>query len=41
MGSLRNTAIAILRLAGWDNIAAVNRHHAHHPEQAITCLLTS
>jgi hypothetical protein len=39
--SLRNTATAILRLAGWNNIAAANRHHAHHPEHAITCLLTS
>jgi predicted transposase YbfD/YdcC len=41
MAALRNTAIAILRLNGWDNIAAANRHHAHHPEQAITCLLAS
>lgn len=40
MASLRNTVIAILRLAGWDNIAAALRHHAHNPDRAITCALT-
>lgn len=40
MASLRNTAIGILRLAGWNNIAAALRHHARNPEQAITCALT-
>lgn len=40
MASLRNTAIGILRLAGWDNIAAALRHHARNPERAITCALT-
>jgi hypothetical protein len=40
MASLRNTAISVLRLAGWSNIAAALRHHARHPEQAITCTLT-
>jgi len=40
MATLRNTAITILRLAGWDNIAAALRHHARNPERAITCALT-
>ncbi|MGL4174447.1 MAG: ISAs1 family transposase [Dermatophilaceae bacterium] len=40
MASLRNTAITILRLTGWDNIAAATRHHARNPERAITCALT-
>lgn len=40
MASLRNTAIGILRLAGWNNIAAALRHHARNPERAITCALT-
>ena len=41
MATLRNTAITILRLAGWTNIAQANRHHAYHPSESITCLLTS
>jgi len=41
MASLRNTAITLLRLTGWTNIAAGLRHHAHHPNRPITCLLTS
>lgn len=40
MASLRNTAITLLRLSEWTNIAAGLRHHARNPEQAITCLLT-
>jgi hypothetical protein len=40
MASLRNTAIGILRLAGWDSIAAALRHQARDPERAITCALT-
>lgn len=40
MATLRNTAIGILRLAGWDNIAAALRHLARAPERAITCALT-
>lgn len=40
MASLRNTVIGILRLAGWDNVAAALRHHARHPDQAIACALT-
>ena len=31
MATLRNTAISLLRLAGWTNIAAAQRHHARHP----------
>jgi hypothetical protein len=40
MASLRNTAITLLRLTGWTNIAASPRHHSRNPEQVITCLLT-
>ncbi len=40
MATLRNTAITLLRLAGWTNIAAGLRHHARNPERALTCLLT-
>lgn len=40
MATLRNTAISLLRLAGWDNIAKALRHHARDPERALTCLLT-
>lgn len=39
MACLRNTAIGILRFAGWINIAAAVRHHARNPERAITCAL--
>jgi len=41
MATLRNTAISLLRLAGWTNIAAALRHHARHPAgtalQVLTC----
>lgn len=40
MASLRNTAISLLRLAGWDNIAEALRHHARDPERTVTWLLT-
>ncbi len=40
MATIRNTTISLLRLTGWTNIAAGLRHHAAHPDQAITCLLT-
>lgn len=40
MATLRSTAISLLRLAGWTTIAAAQRHHARHPHQAITLLLT-
>jgi len=39
MATLRNTAISLLRLAGATSIAKALRHHARHPDQAITCLL--
>ncbi len=38
--TLRNTAISLLRLNGWTNIAKALRHHARDPERALTCLLT-
>jgi predicted transposase YbfD/YdcC len=40
MATLRNTAISLLRLAGWTTIAAALRHHQRHPDKIIT-LLTS
>jgi len=40
MATLRNTAISLLRLAGWTNIAKALRHHARDPERALKCLLT-
>jgi len=40
MATLRNTAISLLRLTGWDNIAAGLRHHARAPENPIKLLLT-
>lgn len=41
MASCRNFAIGILRIAGWENIAAGLRHHARHPDHALTLVLTS
>ena len=40
MATLRNTAISLLRRDGWTTIASALRHHASHPDQVITCLLT-
>jgi predicted transposase YbfD/YdcC len=40
MASLRNTAITLLRLTGWTNIAAATRHHARNPEGTIKYILT-
>jgi len=40
MATLRNTAISLLRLTGWDNIAAGLRHHARDPNNPIKLLLT-
>lgn len=40
MATIRNTAISLLRMTGWTCIAAGLRHHARHPEQTLTCLLT-
>jgi predicted transposase YbfD/YdcC len=39
MATMRNTAISLLRLNGWTNIAAGLRHHARDPARVITCLL--
>ena len=40
MATLRNTAISLLRLSGWDNIAAGLRHHARAPDNPIKLLMT-
>jgi predicted transposase YbfD/YdcC len=40
MATLWNTAISLLRLTGWTNIAKGLRHHSRGPERALTCLLT-
>jgi predicted transposase YbfD/YdcC len=40
MATLRNTAISLLRLTGWTNIAAGLRHHARDPQGAVKLLLT-
>src|SRR5574337_779521 len=41
MATCRNTAISILRIDGWENIAAGLRHHARHPDHALALVLTS
>jgi predicted transposase YbfD/YdcC len=41
MATCRNLAISILRIDGWNNIAAGCRHHARHPDHALTLVLTS
>jgi hypothetical protein len=41
MASCRDLAIGILRIAGWENIAAGLRHRARHPDHALTLVLTS
>jgi hypothetical protein len=41
MATYRNFAISILRIDGWTNIAAGCRHHARHPDHALTLVLTS
>lgn len=40
MASIRNTAVSLLRLAGWTNVAAALRHHARDPERPVKLLLT-
>jgi predicted transposase YbfD/YdcC len=40
MATIRNTAISLLRLTGWANIAAALRHHARQPERPVNLLLT-
>jgi predicted transposase YbfD/YdcC len=41
MATCRNLAIGILRIDGWNNIAAGCRHYARHPDHALTLMLTS
>jgi len=41
MATLRNTAISLLRLAGWTNIAKALRHHARDPKRALPALSVS
>ena len=41
MATLRNLAISLLRLAGWDNIAHATRHTARDVTRAANLLLTS
>lgn len=41
MATCRNLAISLLRIDGWKNIAAGLRHHARHPNHALTLVLTS
>ena len=41
MATLRNTAISLLRLAGWKNIAAALRHHVRDAARPVKLLLTS
>ena len=41
MATCRNPAIGMLRIAGWDNIAAGLRHHARNPDHAFALVLTS
>lgn len=38
MATVRNTAISLLKLAGWNNIAAANRHLATHHTEALRLL---
>ncbi|MFD8396555.1 hypothetical protein ACFV2N_47155 [Streptomyces sp. NPDC059680] len=38
MASLRNLAIGMLRMSGFDNIAAALRHHARDPERPLATL---
>jgi len=40
MATLRSTAISLLRLTGWTNIAAGLRHHARDPQHPTKLILT-
>jgi predicted transposase YbfD/YdcC len=40
MATIPNTAISLLRRAGWTNIAEATRHHARDPQRPINLLLT-
>ncbi len=41
MATLRNTAISLLRLAGWTSIAAGLRHHSRDPHRPIDLITTA
>lgn len=41
MATLRNTAISLLRIAGWTSIAQALRHHARDTTRPVNLLLTS
>lgn len=40
MATCRNVAVSLLRIAGWNNIAAALRHHAARPAHATALALT-
>ncbi|GAA1935370.1 hypothetical protein GCM10009716_48000 [Streptomyces sodiiphilus] len=40
MASFRNTAIALARLAGWDNMAAPTDYYRSHPDHALDLIMT-
>ncbi len=40
MATCRNTAVSLLRISGWTNIAAALRHHARWPDDALALTLT-
>ncbi|WP_330135288.1 hypothetical protein [Rhodococcus artemisiae] len=40
IATCRKLVVSLLRIAGWDNIAAGFRHHARHLERAVTLGLT-
>ena len=41
MAILRNTAISLLRLAGWNRIAAALRHQGRDPSRPIDLILAA
>lgn len=41
MAMIRNLAITLLRLAGWENIAEGRRYHSRHLDKTANLLLTS
>ena len=41
MAALRNLAISLLRLAGWNNIAQATRHTSRDVTRAAELILTS
>jgi predicted transposase YbfD/YdcC len=41
MATIRNIAITVLRILGWNNIAQANRHHSRDPHRVANLLLTT